>query len=218
MFESFRSLKMVRPIAIDLIKIVEIHNGVRADVIFVFCSINEFCTEELLLRKIAVQCDKAQDSGNISWNISNLRKHVKQHLEKSRHKASTINENGDCFEDPHSVSQTRIINNVSNNHIEHEQSILSLPILDDTDQSLNENTNKSSNMNSLLYNQFAQQNLRILKSVMENDETTKYMTVIAGNRFMNVRVIKVNGNGNCLFASLINQIHGVKVNSENHQK
>lgn len=77
-FETYKNLKPFRVISEDLINIVDLKTGVRADVICVFCSSSD-SEIDVLTKKYAIQCDK---SGN--WNISNLKKHVEhQHCGKN---------------------------------------------------------------------------------------------------------------------------------------
>lgn len=74
---SFTQIETVRPIDMDMIKIVDFGSGVRADIICPFCSVNYAMVDynEALVKRFAVQRDK---SG--CWNFSNLRKHVnRQH-------------------------------------------------------------------------------------------------------------------------------------------
>lgn len=69
-----------------------------------------------------------------------------------------------------------------------------------------------------LYSQFSQQNLRLLKAVLMHSEAKKFMAVNVDDRFINVNVLKIEGDGNCLFASLVHQLHDVKTNSQEHKK
>lgn len=67
-FASFTNLKPVYPITENVITIVDLRTGYRADVVCVFCQSNE-CDIEVLLKKIAVQWDGG-------WNLTNFKKHI----------------------------------------------------------------------------------------------------------------------------------------------
>lgn len=69
-----------------------------------------------------------------------------------------------------------------------------------------------------LYNQFSNQNLKLVESFLKHNETKKFMVSKVNDRSMNVPVIKIFGDGNCLFASLVHQLQYVKNNSDLHKK
>lgn len=244
MFESFRALKPVRNIAEDIIKIIPIENGVRADVICVFCVINN-TGEECLIKRVAVQFEKSKVSNCYSWNLSNLRRHVKKHVINDKKTKESIvpeldfvNQSG-FTTDEITISEEKVevnetedfpIQNTNVNEQDHlpikmepndssdeidDANILSLPVLDDSNTSMD--SSNMSNTNEMLFKQFSSQNLRIAEAVLTNGEDMKYMLVMFKDRFMNFNVIKVDPDGNCLFSALVFQLFFVKIGSEEHK-
>lgn len=69
---------------------------------------------------------------------------------------------------------------------------------------------------SILYKQFSGQILRMTQAQMEHMEAMHVMVANINDRFMNANVMKMAKDGNCLFASLIHQIHAVKNGSDYH--
>lgn len=193
-FESFK-LKPIRQISEDIIEIIELGTELRVNVICVFCA---------EIKKVSIQCDSR--GPNYYWNFSNFRKHIKQHVKNSA---------PDKVESPSENSKLLDISR--------------MPILDDSEKTLNnlaldtelDNSNvlvdqKETNIKAIMYNQFSDQNLRLADAVLTNGETKKYMVLKINDRLMNVNVIKVKGDGNCLFAALVLQLYYLKNETEEH--
>lgn len=206
-FSTFEELKMYRSITEDIFKIIDLGSGFRADVICVFCSSND-CDIDALLKKYCVQQDK---SG--SWNFSNLRKHMNQHIKSS---SNTENREFIDINEIQNVSSGKKIVNSSLVQIEKEDDSLQFdinewPIIFDENKehSIVPNQNIDLNnkqLNKIMYDQFASQNLLLCKSALTKPETKKNMVVNIDNRFMDIDVIKMKGDGNCLFHTLAHQL------------
>lgn len=80
LFSSYVSggLVPVRPISDDIIKMVNIGCGIRANVLCVFCVSND-SENELLQKRFVVQCETPRNSASYYWNCANLKKHLNHH-------------------------------------------------------------------------------------------------------------------------------------------
>lgn len=72
-------LKAVRNVTQDIVKIINFETGTRADVICVFCAMNEVDIAALQ-KTIAIQYEFKRGSTSGSWNTTNLKKHLQRHL------------------------------------------------------------------------------------------------------------------------------------------
>lgn len=77
LFKSFSSLTLTRQISSDIIDIVNYGDGIRADVICVFCPASDVLTE---LKKYALQYDARSNEKSHYWNTSSFRRHVRSHV------------------------------------------------------------------------------------------------------------------------------------------
>lgn len=144
--------KVVYPITENIIKLVDIGNGAfRADVICVFCESNDH-EIEVLIKRHAVQCDKFG-----LWNFSNLKKHIRNiHLTKK-----TLNP--DAAQSPSDSPRKSPTSTAKN--------ITDIPfVLFDDPEIIFEESSQPSNLNSILYNQFAIQNLRLIQATLTHHE------------------------------------------------
>lgn len=69
-------LKVLRPIDVDIVKLVMKGNHVHADVLCVFCSRDD--------QTITIQCDPSSKSNVYYWNLSNFKRHIEHHKQKFR--------------------------------------------------------------------------------------------------------------------------------------
>lgn len=81
LFNSFidSGLIAVRKISQEIVRIVNFGTGTRADIICVFCAMND-TDIEALQKTIAIQYEFKRGSTSGSWNINNLKKHLQRHL------------------------------------------------------------------------------------------------------------------------------------------
>lgn len=100
-YKPYEELQMYRPIAKDIVNIIHLDNGFRADVVCVFCPAND-TDIDALMKRYSVQRDKTG-----AWNFSNLRKHMKHHV-----KGSTKGENDELNDFPAIHSADRDVNHV----------------------------------------------------------------------------------------------------------
>lgn len=70
----------------------------------------------------------------------------------------------------------------------------------------------------LLFEQISSQNLILTKAIYSHNERKKAMNFTLNGLEAKVDVIKINGDGSCLFGSLAHQLFQHKVNSNNHKK
>lgn len=220
--ESITKIMPVRPISEDIIKIVDFGSGIRADIICVFCTSNDISVDELIKRH-AVQFDKS--SGK--WNLSNYRKHVNKHSEKRNeinHESSQSQnptEPRDSTIDNSSKHEMPVESNTSNSQllqvdddIELDDSVI-LPLSAVTKNASQSNESKK-DLKSIMYSQFSAQNVRLIEATLRNNEAKKDMVLKIDERFQNVEIVEIMGDGNCLFASLVHQIHLIKIGSKEH--
>lgn len=72
-------VKIVRPINQDIIKVVELSNGFRADVLCVFCLTNDSTVDKSLNTTKSVQWYRRSPT-NYKWNYTNFQHHLKTHV------------------------------------------------------------------------------------------------------------------------------------------
>lgn len=68
-----------------------------------------------------------------------------------------------------------------------------------------------------LYKQFSEQNLRLCEATLRNNEHKKFMPLEINNRSMNINTVDIQGDGNCLFSTIVHQLKGVKIDSDTHK-
>lgn len=234
LFQSFE-LKQIRPVNEGIINIVKSGTLLRADVICVFCPMNDEKVESLIQR-YGVQMDKAG-----FWNTSNLKKHLKKHTNGKNTEQSGVMESGNDFDHVFdAMSQQSTYSKIKlqlstpkneNEQQSHQQAandqvttfshdataINAMSIFFEDDKVANQAI-ASSDLKTLdlLYQQFSAQNLRLLEATLKNNEKKKYMVSKADARVINVCVINVMKDGNCLFSSLAHQLHCIKMHSIEH--
>lgn len=214
LMENFHSLSHNQPISDDIIQIVDLGSSIRGDVICVLCPSSS--------KTHAIQYDK---SGK--WNLANFRKHLKIHMKKEKENKH----NGETEQKGKVIEMFQ-----SNSNIKTEQSnllepmetpiaigasaIIDMPIhLEDFGIHFDEESVKQQSITRLLYAQFSNQNLRLIQATLVNIETKKFMVIkVDGDRCMNVNIVNIKADGNCMFGAAIHQLEYVKVNSLEHIK
>lgn len=235
LFESFSNLKPVRPISNDIIKIINDGTGaVRAEVLCVFCAAND--TEiEALTKTYSVLLEKAN-----TWGTSNLKRHIKlQHLQSkselnqhelknpklkdpdsnaaglatkpSDHINVSLNNSIDIFSTATAAADT--LSTTATDGID----IMSLPIILGDDSIIGKNVASNESLISALYGQFSSQNLQMIGTGLLHNEKVESMDLSVDGDTTEIQVIPINKNGNCLFATIMHQIHGKKNGSDEHK-
>lgn len=69
-----------------------------------------------------------------------------------------------------------------------------------------------------LFEQISSQNLILTETIYSNSEKIRVMNFLLNGKEANLDVIKIRGDGSCLFGSLAHQLFQHKVNSNNHKK
>lgn len=69
-----------------------------------------------------------------------------------------------------------------------------------------------------IFEQMSNQNLFLTKAVHTHNETTHSMSFILNDKPKHLRVIKIIGDGSCMFGCLVNQLFGFKVKSSEHEE
>lgn len=172
-FKTFK-LNEIRPLSEECIKIVNYGTGIRADVICIFCSIGDD-GDLSVVKRHAILYDK-----NGNWNMSNLRKHIKNHLKQN---ASMLNACQDIIE-MYTPKQTCIPQSIPDKHEFHlslpesttqidqcnieESAIMKMPVF--VDENETENDDNGFDTSKILFNQFSTQNLRLLEATLNNNE------------------------------------------------
>lgn len=68
----------------------------------------------------------------------------------------------------------------------------------------------------VMYEQFSNQNLKLIEATMKNNESKKFMVMDIDNRRLTVNIAKIDQDGNCLFAAAIHQLEVAKIMSKLH--
>lgn len=184
---------------------------------------------DVLMKWHAIQCDMV---GN--WNLSNFRRHVISHGIPSSKNQSNVDGLFENTHTPHSPQSTPQITKKPDRakQMQTKSSPTKLSTFDDivldisvlpiiVDDSISQtdskaDTDDSMRRASVFYYQFSEQSLRVIETALTNGETTKFMVSKIDNRFMNVGIVSILGDGNCVFGALVHQIDYVKSGSEEH--
>lgn len=216
LFEK-QSLNPLQPIDEKIVRVVTLENGFRADVLCVFCPVNDFGIET---KRIAVQYDK---HGN--WNLSNLSKHLKRHATNKKHiDESSLDDIPNNLRQGNSPQNSSDLQNDLPKHnslteldLLNESQIMSMPIsCEDNKHDLSSIKQHPPNTMQSLYQQFTAQNLKLIRATMTNNETKKFVPVIIDNRTVNLNTLDIKKNGDCMFGSLAHQLYYMKTNSKEH--
>lgn len=217
MFTSF-DLEKMQDIIEDIVQVVDLGSSIRGDIICVFCPKSE--------QNHAIQYDKAG-----KWNLSNIRKHIKIHVKKAKDEKEARNLFGDSFTESQSkTSSIHTSETNSNGSVDKSESsepakindsptsfnaseIMTMPILlEDFGIHFEENTEIS----SALYALFSKQNLRLVEATMEYNESIKTMVSKNNNQCVNVNIVRIDRDGNCLFGAIVHQLEYVQNKSAGH--
>lgn len=210
-------LLSVRAISKESIKNFDFGAGIRADVLCVFCTENDQDVEALQ-KRIAVQCEIRGTKHY--WNYSNLNSHLKRHIKNM--KMSTDSQLADEIADNNSASEcieitlSKSEEDLLRNLISSESNDSQPP--EKIQQNQNETVHLVPNSN-LLYDQFSAQNLNLIETNMMNNEQQKVMVFkrFVDQRLETVKVVRIYGDGDCLFGASAHQLYRAKIDSDEHK-
>lgn len=209
LFDKFTKsgLKAVRENTKDIVKIVNFGTGIRADVICIFCAMNDVDIEALQ-KTIAVQYEVKRGSTSGCWNATNLKKHLQRHLaenlskqqpmQKKMTNALVINAN-----EMKSENKSNESTHSSQSDFENEAANSIVVVLPENEK-------------SVFFEQMSEQNLRMMRAALENKEHKKVMVLKNDNRFDTIDVVDVDPDGNCLYGACVHQIHATKLGTTEH--
>lgn len=191
---------------------MNIGSGMRADVLCVFCTINN-AEEEVLQKKIIIQCQTPRGSTSLYWNYANLKKHLSNHLKHHLKTVSNAESNTESESEathnktsPYTCDQddsSEMTESAESKTIVQEDEIITIP---------------NNYQTNILYDQLSTQNLKLIEFTMLNNGTKKYMEIEHNGERLKIGLSKIKGNGDCIFASLAAQIHFEKIDTPKHQK
>lgn len=205
-YQSFELIKN-REFTEKMIQIVDLGTSVRADVKCIFCKKAD--------NKHAIQFDKTS-----GWNLSNFRKHVKNHQKKTKNEKEEPDQNRleSQFGEQSTTNSnmTQLVPKTTETRNEPKQmiDIMDMPIVLEEYGIHFEQDNRS--LTSLMYEQFSTQNLKLIEATMVNNEPKKFMVLIIENRRFTVNVSQIDPDGNCLFAAVTHQLEYAKIKSKSH--
>lgn len=209
MFE-IHSQNSLQPIDEKIITIVALENGFRADVLCVLCPVNDF---EIETKKHAIQYDKKG-----SWNLSNLKKHLKRHNASKKVDLGRSHDINGLVRQPNTPQTAKDSPQINSTFQLNESHIMSMPIYCEGDDQTKRDSSPINQNSSIqtLYQQFTTQNLQMVKATMTNNESKKFVAVSIDGRTVNLSTLEIKKNGNCMFSSLAHQLYSVKTNSKEH--
>lgn len=200
---SDSGLEAVRKLTKDIVKIVDFGAGIRADIVCVFCAMNDV-NIEALQKTIAIQYEVKRGSTSGCWNTTNLRKHLRRHLTQNSSKQLKLDNSLEV--DTNDVQLQYKPDVLSNNEQPHVKDGVVDPIV----------ITLPENEKSAFFEKLSAQNLFMMRKVLENDEHKQVMTVIINKQPETVDVVDVDKDGNCVFSACVHQIHGIKLGSKEH--
>lgn len=196
--------------ATNLSEMIEIVSDSSRIVAAIFQCIR--CYEEQgKVKKIRIQCDPVKNSQNVYWNTSNFKKHWNQ-----QHLMKKSKDQGDKYEEVD-------VETCDENSID-EYVVLNEIILDPSANASMEDDTRSHESIEVneeeyaLYSQISCQNGDMKQAMCLNQEETETMQLKFGENSVSVNVIKVEGDGDCVFGSLIHQMCHHQLNSTTHDE
>lgn len=194
-------------ISANLLNIVNDGNKVGASMNCSVCKIHLNKDTEL-----RIQYDLSSINAAPYWNISNVKKHLRLHGKKIANASDPSNPDSKAvvIEDnsarPNSVTDDKEITTEKVEMI--DDKLTSLKILKEP-----ANMALVERFEHMIYQQISNQNLEMAKSNMINGAKTAMVGFNLSNQEVNVQIVKISPDGNCLFGSLVHQLFGFKVNS-----
>lgn len=174
-------------------------------------------------KEIVIQCDVPKNSKKFYWNASNYSKHLAKHknekdiknvadiekenksdnIQKKRSSKCTIQP---FQEQNYNLNRSKYETNTENSFIELMSSNNSTVVYHTEDSLTNS-----------IYQKLSDQNLKLTTAIMSNNETIEEMEFQLNVR-RTINVVRMNGDGACMFSALAHQIFFHKVNSKQHQE
>lgn len=218
-FESVpEELVPIHPVAVDIVAIIKYGNKVRADVKCVFCKQKTIC----------VQCDLNESA--FYWNPSNFKKHIVMHIKQilggqyKSDESDFIDDEDQCPFNESSDGDFSQMNNIKPKGRKRKANKLKIIYPKKNLVKLAPAEKKSSDSITLtgphkeLLDQMSQQNLKNIKSTLQNVEKRDLMTCKLENDEYKVLISPIPMDGSCLFGSVVHQLHGFKIGSEQHSE
>lgn len=190
-----------------------------------------FCYKEKNLEKnIIVQFDTAKNKVAY-WNLSNLRKHLNIHVINSVKELETktyeqslnlILDEMHCSEDGSTysihVDDDDMIEVIESDFIDEESVHNTSGVsAEEIEQYEIENIIDIHSVEYKIYQQVSQQHLYMTNAYHSHSEKMDEIKFILNGKSVTLNVIRIDGNGDCLFSSAAHQMFGQKVNSAEHQ-
>lgn len=168
------------------------------------------CHNENKNKQIAVFYNKIDNC----WALSNLKKHTKIHSDEINHLIAAT-ENGEVAECLPDIKNDSLKD--TSHHIETlsepDELVLVLETVPDDSVQLQ----VAENFENLLYSAICAQNIKMINSTLKYNETDVDMAFQINNIALgNVRICKINPDGNCLFGALAHQLYDIKINCVEH--
>lgn len=178
--------------------------------------------------KKRIQYAPNKDSLRAYWTTSNFKMHLLKHkrVAVDKKETSILNyeqKNVEHIEDDDILIEFVDEINTKNNALENESHILSIDLDTNTIDATNgigvANANELiENYIDSIYKQIANQNRIMYKAVMEYNEKTVETHYILNGQEKNMNLVRIKGEGSCMFLSLVHQLSPSKINSASHSK
>lgn len=204
-----------------------------------------FCmAEKKAKRQITIQYDE-NSVGLCYWNFSNLFKHFKKHtkgdLDLNFEAIATNNpENYEMYDVLENLDENLNEDDAGDEHSSQHKSIdaegeeIEVIVLENSElnssgeiiaemssDSDNEPSTADLDINSIqfaVYGQISSQILDLTTAIYTNSEKKRSMNFTLNNKSTKLDVVKINGNGSCLFATTSHQLSLHKINSVVHKQ
>lgn len=174
-----------------------------------------------------IQYDISKATNLPYWNFSNYKNHLKYHTVKSI---------GQSTKKDKKIGKTKRSKSISKEivdmtDVEDEEDKIQTDEQSETSLKDESNLNDSSvvvvdeknvtqdsqdKISSALHRMISEQNLAITQAVYANNEKKFKMRFKLNGASKTVDIIKIKPDGNCLYASLVHQLHNFKVKSDDH--
>lgn len=222
------TVPIVRPISQDIIQVTKAGNRIRGDVVCVFCPINKI--ENKKPKVFSVQAFTPNRSSSVYWTIANFKRHLRSHC-SPENKIEVVpeehfenNENVDHVVDHDKNHNNSVPSKTCDDNDELMDIIeLSIETIESDENDKNADCSVSGDVkiealddieNDIIYMQISDQIIEISKSVIVNNEFTEKMCFLIGKEEKEVEVVKIPGNGSCLFASIVHQVFNISISAE----
>lgn len=189
-------------ISVKDIKIVNIGNRIIAVWQCPLC-------EKEKKKQLHVQYDVSKSNSTPYWNPSNVSKHLRLHASKLASAKQSQNQVNEIDNRNKTGQEDRLSVSKDNCNKSNDESLI-LPKDNPVDITLIEK------YEDMLYQQVSRQNLLLAQSNLTNNPKTDIMKFIFADRLENIKVVKIIGDGNCLFSSIVHQLFCFKLNSSEH--